>query len=86
MSSGSKKEPSYTCLSEAKASHLHRMWAEVSSSAPNLLYDGLSEKPHWVSNIGNSLLRVECSSGYANAPQCYVVCKLPVVFSLWYVL
>jgi hypothetical protein len=29
MSTGSKKkEPRYTCLSEAKASHSKRMWAE----------------------------------------------------------
>jgi hypothetical protein len=34
ISSGSKKkEPRYTCLSEAKASHLQRTWAEVSSSS-----------------------------------------------------
>jgi len=33
MSSGSKKkEPRYVLLSEAKASHSHKMWAEVSSS------------------------------------------------------
>ena len=42
MSCGSKKEPRYACLSEAKASHSHRMWAEVSSSAPHLLYNGLT--------------------------------------------
>jgi len=35
MSSGSKKkEPRYARLSEAKASHSQRMWAEVSFSAP----------------------------------------------------
>ena len=46
MSSGSKKkEPRYTCLSEAKASHSQRMWAEVSSSAPHLLHNGLSDSP-----------------------------------------
>ena len=46
MSSGSKKkEPRYTCLSEAKDSHLYRMWAEVSSSAPHLLHSGLSSSP-----------------------------------------
>ena len=44
MSSGSKKkEPRYACLSEAKASHSQRMWAEVSSSAPHLLHSGLSD-------------------------------------------
>jgi hypothetical protein len=45
MSSVSKKEPRYTCLSEAKASHSQRMWAEVSSSAPHLLHSGLSDSP-----------------------------------------
>jgi len=46
MSSGSKKkEPRYTCLCEAKASHSQRMWAEVSSSAPHLLHSGLSDSP-----------------------------------------
>jgi hypothetical protein len=56
MSSGSKKELRYTCLSEAKASHSHRMWAEVSSSAPHLLHNGLSDSPiRW-----RCLLRVLC--------------------------
>jgi len=45
MSSDSKKEIRYTCLSETKASHSHRMWAEVSSSAPHLLYKGMSDSP-----------------------------------------
>jgi hypothetical protein len=46
MSSGSKKkEPKCPCLLEAKASHLHRMWAEVSSSAPHFLQSGLSLSP-----------------------------------------
>jgi hypothetical protein len=46
MSSGSKKkQPRYTCLSEAKDSHSQRMWAEVSSSAPHLLHSGLSSSP-----------------------------------------
>jgi len=46
MSSGSKKkEPRYTSLSEAKASHSQRMWAEVSSSAPHLLHSGLYDSP-----------------------------------------
>jgi len=57
MSSGSKKkEPRYTCLCEAKASHSQRMWAEVSSSAPHLLHSGLSDSPiRW-----RCLLRVLC--------------------------
>ena len=57
MSSGSKKkEPRYACLSEAKASHSQRMWAEVSSSAPHLLHNGLSDSPiRW-----RCLLRVLC--------------------------
>jgi len=40
-----KKEPRYTCLCAAKASHSQRMWAEVSSSAPHLLHSGLSDSP-----------------------------------------
>jgi len=57
MSSGSMKEPSYACLSEAKVSHSHRMWAEVSSSALHLLHNGLSDSPiSW-----RCLLRVLCS-------------------------
>ena len=57
MSSGSKKkEPRYTCLSEAKASHWQRMWAEVLSSAPHLLHSGLSDSSiRW-----RYLLRVVC--------------------------
>ena len=41
MSSGSKMEPRYACLIEAKASYLHGLWVEVSFSAPNLLHNGL---------------------------------------------
>jgi hypothetical protein len=57
MSSGSrKKEPRYAYLSQAKASHSQRMWAEVSSSAPHLLHNGLSDSPtRW-----RCLLRVLC--------------------------
>jgi hypothetical protein len=56
-SSGSKKkEPRHTCLSEAKASHSQRIWAEVSSSAPHLLHNELSVSPiKW-----RYLLRVLC--------------------------
>ena len=58
MSSGSnKKEPRFTCLSEAWASHSQRMWAEVSSCVPHLLHNGLSDSPiRW-----RCLLRVLCS-------------------------
>jgi hypothetical protein len=46
MSSGSKKKkPRFACLSEARASHSHRMWAEVSSSAPHMLHNGLPDRP-----------------------------------------
>jgi len=31
-------EPRYACLSEAKASHSHRMWTVVSSSVPQLKF------------------------------------------------
>jgi len=44
FSGSKKKELRYTCLSEAKASHSRRMWAEVSSSAAHL-YSGLSDSP-----------------------------------------
>jgi len=43
ISGTKKKEPRYTCVSEAKASHSQRMWAKVSSSAPHLLHNG---QPH----------------------------------------
>jgi len=57
MYSGSKKkEPRYACLSEAKASHWQRMWAEVSSSAPHLLHSGLTDnRIRW-----RCLLRILC--------------------------
>jgi hypothetical protein len=45
MSSDSKKAPRYACLSEAKASHSQIMYAEVSSSAPHLIHNGLSDRP-----------------------------------------
>jgi len=35
------KEPRYACLSETKALHSHKMWTEVSSSAPHFLQVGL---------------------------------------------
>jgi hypothetical protein len=57
ISSGSKKkQPRYTCLSEAKASHSERIRAEVSSSAPHLLHNGLSDSPI----MYRCLLRVLC--------------------------
>jgi len=57
MSSGSKKkEPRYVCLSEDRALHSQRMWAEVPSSALCLLRNGLSDSPiRW-----RCLLRVLC--------------------------
>jgi hypothetical protein len=56
-SSGSKeKEPKYACLSEAKASHSHKTWIEVSSSASHLLHKGLQRSP----NKCRYLLRVLC--------------------------
>jgi hypothetical protein len=46
----------HTWLSEAKASHSQRMWAEVSSSAPHLRHNGLLDSPiRW-----RCLLRVLC--------------------------
>jgi hypothetical protein len=47
MSSRSKKkEPRYVYLSEAKASHPHKMWTEVSSSVPHFLQVGLLVSMH----------------------------------------
>ena len=43
-----RKEPRYMCLSEAKASHSHRMWAEVSSASPHFLHNGLSISPSFM--------------------------------------
>jgi len=51
-----KKEPTYACLSEAKASHSHKMWTEVSSSLPHFLQVGLLLNPI----IYRCLLRVLC--------------------------
>jgi len=46
ISSGSKKkEPRYVYLSDAKASHSHKMWTEVSSSVPHFLQVGLLLDP-----------------------------------------
>jgi hypothetical protein len=46
MSSGSKEEEHrYMCLSEAKASHSQRIWAEFSSFFPHVLHSGLSHSP-----------------------------------------
>jgi len=46
ISSGSKnKEPRYECLSEARASHAHKKWTQVSSSVLHFLQMGLSLSP-----------------------------------------
>jgi hypothetical protein len=45
FSGSKKKEPGYACLSEARALHQQRIWAEVSSSAPHFLHKGLSVSP-----------------------------------------
>ena len=70
MSSGSKKKESrYVCLSEAKASHSHKMCAEVSSSVPHSLQVGLSLSPITC----RSLLRVLC---LVSKPITALVCVL----------
>jgi len=57
ISSGSKKkEPRCACLSEAKASHSHKMWTEVSSSVPHFLKMGSLNNPM----ICKCLLKVLC--------------------------
>jgi hypothetical protein len=46
ISSGpKKKEPRCVCLSEAKATHSHKMWTEVSSWIPHFLQVGLLPSP-----------------------------------------
>jgi len=55
-SQSKKKEPKYAFLSEAKASHSHRMWTEVSSSVPHFLQVGLVLNPI----IYRCLLKVLC--------------------------
>jgi len=44
-SSSKKKEHRYACLSEARASHSHKIWAEVSFPTPHFLHKGLSSSP-----------------------------------------
>jgi len=57
ISSGSKKkELRFACLSEDKASHAHKMWAEVSSSVPHFLQIRLLLSPITF----KCLLRVLC--------------------------
>ena len=51
-----KKEPRYACLSEAKVSHSHKMWTEVSSSVPYFLQMGSLHSPI----ICKCLLKVLC--------------------------
>jgi hypothetical protein len=51
-----KKEPWWACLSQAKASHSQRIWAEVSSTTPHFLHDGQSCSP----SRYRSHLRVLC--------------------------
>ena len=64
-----KKEPRCACLSEAKASHSHKMCAEVSSSAPHFLQVGLSLSPITC----RCLLRVLCP---VSRPITALVCVL----------
>jgi len=57
ISSGSKKkEPTFACLSEAKASHIHKMWTEVLPSVPHFLQEQLLLNPITY----RCLLRVLC--------------------------
>jgi len=70
MSSGSKnKEPRWACLSEAKASHSHKMRTEVSSSVPHFLYIGSLHNPI----ICKCLLKVLCP---VSRPITTLVCVL----------
>ena len=80
MSSGSKKkEPRYVCLSEAKASHSHKMCAEVPSSVPHFLQVGLS-----LSLITcRCLLRVLCPVSRPITALVYVLLKDSSRVALW---
>ena len=73
-----KKEPRCACLSEAKASHSHKMCTEVSSSVPHFLQVGLSLSPITC----RCLLRVLCP---VRRPITALVCVLlkTVVGPLW---
>ena len=72
MSSGSKKkEPRYVYLSEAKASHPHKMWTEVSSSVPHFLQVGLLLNPI----IYRCLLKVLCPVSRPITTLVYVLLK-----------
>ena len=64
-----KKEPRYECLSEAKASHSHKMWTEVSSSVPHFLHMGSLHSPM----ICKCLLKVLCP---VSRPIMTLVCVL----------
>jgi len=70
MSSVSKKkEPRQACLSEAKASHSHKMWTEVSSSVPHFIHMGSLHNPM----IFKCLLTVLCP---VSRPITTLVCVL----------
>jgi hypothetical protein len=69
ISSGSKKkEPRYVYLSEAKASHSHQMWTEV-SSVPHFLQVGLLLSPI----IYKCILKVLCHEQANNNPGLYPI-------------
>jgi hypothetical protein len=71
ISSGSKKkEPRYACLSEARASHSHKMWNEVSSSVPHFLQVRSLHSPM----ICKCLLKVLCPvSRPITTPDCVLL-------------
>jgi len=62
-------EPRYACLSEANASHSHKMWTEVSSSVPHFLHMGSLLSPI----IFKYLLKVLCP---VSRPKTTLVCVL----------
>jgi hypothetical protein len=64
-----KKEPKYLCLSEAKASHSHKMCTEFSSSVPHFLQAGSLLSPITC----RCLLRVLCP---VSRPITALVCVL----------
>ena len=72
ISSGfKKKKPRCVCRSEAKASHSHKMWTEVSSSVPHFQQVGLLLSPI----VYKCLLKVLCPVSRAITTLEYVLLK-----------
>ena len=73
LSSGSKKkELRYVCLSEAKASHSHKMWTEVTSLMPHFLKSehplGPKKQPRYATLFPQRILASESPLGSPTGP------------------